>query len=401
MEASVLIQAVGEMEIVVNPPYPPLSSQELDSSFELAYTRLPHPKYKDKPIPAYEMIKFSVNLHRGCFGGCAFCAIAAHQGKFVVSRSKESVLKEVKLLSERSDFKGYLSDLGGPSANMYRMQGQNLEICQKCKRYSCIFPKICFNLNVDHRPLLDLYRAVDALPGIKKSIVSSGVRYDLMLYSSQQSLNPAKSDKAEIQEAAEKDRAAREYTHQLIENHVSGRLKVAPEHTENRVLNCMRKPAFSQFIQFKEIFEQIENRRLHEQQKNENRRLREQQKNESPKAKGRQELIPYFISSHPACSEEDMAELAAKTRTLNFKLEQIQDFTPTPMTPATEMYYTGLDPYTLKAVYTAKSKEEKLAQRQYFFWYRPQDKAQVMKALKKLKRADLIEKLYGKRPGKV
>ena len=401
MEASVLIQAVGEMEIVVNPPYPPLSSQELDASFELPYTRLPHPKYKDKPIPAYEMIKFSLNLHRGCFGGCAFCAIAAHQGKFVVSRSKESVLKEVKLLSERSDFKGYLSDLGGPSANMYRMQGQNLEICQKCKRYSCIFPKICFNLNVDHRPLLDLYRAVDALPGIKKSIVSSGVRYDLMLYSSQQSLNPAKSDKAEIQEAAEKDRAAREYTHQLIENHVSGRLKVAPEHTENRVLNCMRKPAFSQFIQFKEIFEQIENRRLREQQKNENRRLREQQKNESPKAKGRQELIPYFISSHPACSEEDMAELAAKTRTLNFKLEQIQDFTPTPMTPATEMYYTGLDPYTLKAVYTAKSKEEKLAQRQYFFWYRPQDKAQVMRALKKLKRADLIEKLYGKRPGKV
>ncbi|MDD2560025.1 MAG: YgiQ family radical SAM protein [Bacteroidales bacterium] len=402
MEASVLIQPVGRMEIVVNPPHPPLSSEELDKSFELPYTRLPHPKYKDKTIPAYEMIKFSVNLHRGCFGGCAFCAIAAHQGKFVVSRSKESVLKEVTLLSKRNDFKGYLSDLGGPSANMYRMQGKDLDICRKCKRYSCIFPKICSNLNVDHRPLLDIYRSVDALPGIKKSVVSSGIRYDLLLYSSQEALS-AKSDQNAIKEAADKDRASREYTQQLIGNHVSGRLKVAPEHTENSVLLCMRKPAFSQFIQFKEIFEQIENRRLPEQQRNQNFRLNEAQKKENRegKARGRQELIPYFISSHPACGEEDMAELAAKTKTLNFRLEQVQDFTPTPMTPATEMYYTGLDPYTLKPVYTAKTKEEKLAQRQYFFWYRPEDKAFILKALHRLKRADLIEKIYGKKPGKV
>ncbi len=411
MEASVLIQRVGEMEIVVNPPHPPLSSEELDASFELPYTRLPHPKYKDKTIPAYEMIKFSVNLHRGCFGGCSFCAIAAHQGKFVVSRSKESVLKEVSLLSQRSDFKGYLSDLGGPSANMYRMQGQNPEICRKCKRNSCLFPKICSNLNVDHRPLLDLYQAVDALPGIKKSVISSGIRYDLLLYSSQQALKSGKYDQTAIKEAADKDRAAQEYTRQLIEKHVSGRLKVAPEHTENSVLNSMRKPPFSQFIQFREIFEQIENRRLSEQQKNQNFRTNEPHKkqnllsNESfkseGKTKGRQELVPYFISSHPACSEEDMAELAAKTKTLNFRLEQVQDFTPTPMTLATEMYYTGLNPYTLKSVYTAKTREEKLAQRQYFFWYRPEDKASIVKALRRLKRVDLIEKLYGKRPGKV
>jgi uncharacterized radical SAM protein YgiQ len=411
MEASVLIQRVGEMEIVVNPPHPPLSSEELDASFELPYTRLPHPKYKDKTIPAYEMIKFSVNLHRGCFGGCSFCAIAAHQGKFVVSRSKESVLKEVSLLSQRSDFKGYLSDLGGPSANMYRMQGQNPEICRKCKRNSCLFPKICSNLNVDHRPLLDLYQAVDALPGIKKSVISSGIRYDLLLYSSQQALKSGKYDQTAIKEAADKDRAAQEYTRQLIEKHVSGRLKVAPEHTENSVLNSMRKPPFSQFIQFREIFEQIENRRLSEQQKNQNFRTNEPHKkqnllsNESfkseGKTKGRQELVPYFISSHPACSEEDMAELAAKTKTLNFRLEQVQDFTPTPMTLATEMYYTGLNPYTLKPVYTAKTREEKLAQRQYFFWYRPEDKASIVKALRRLKRVDLIEKLYGKRPGKV
>jgi len=411
MEASFLIQRVGEMEIVVNPPHPPLSSEELDASFELPYTRLPHPKYKGKPIPAYEMIKFSVNLHRGCFGGCSFCAIAAHQGKFVVSRSKESVLKEVSLLSQRSDFKGYLSDLGGPSANMYRMQGQNQEICRKCKRNSCLFPKICSNLNVDHRPLLDLYQAVDALPGIKKSVISSGIRYDLLLYSSQQALKSGECNQTAIKEAADKDRAAQEYTRQLIEKHVSGRLKVAPEHTENSVLNSMRKPPFSQFIQFREIFEQIENRRLSEQRKNQNFRTNEPHKNqnllstESPKGeskiKGRQELVPYFISSHPACSEEDMAELAAKTKTLNFRLEQVQDFTPTPMTLATEMYYTGLNPYTLKPVYTAKTREEKLAQRQYFFWYRPEDKASIVKALRRLKRVDLIEKLYGKRPGKV
>ena len=359
MQAATLIQSVGNVEVVVNPPYPPMSEEQLDASFDLPYTRLPHPKYKGKVIPAYEMIKHSVCLHRGCFGGCSFCAISAHQGKFIVSRSKESILREVKQMIQSEDFKGYLSDLGGPSANMYRMAGRNIEACKKCKKPSCIHPQICPNLNVDHKPLLDIYRSVDALPGIKKSFIGSGVRYDLLLHS--------------------KDTSAKEYTRELIENHVSGRLKVAPEHTEDRVLNCMRKPSFEQFIQFKKIFDKIENQRL--------------QEGKGPK--GRQELVPYFISSHPACSEIDMAQLAVKTKHLNFHLEQVQDFTPTPMTLATEMYYTGYDPYTLKPVFTAKNKEDKLNQRRYFFWYKAEERAAIIRNLKKLGCQNLIRPLLG------
>ena len=359
MQAATLIQEVGHMEVVVNPPYPPMSSEQLDASFDLPYTRLPHPKYKGKTIPAYEMIKHSVCLHRGCFGGCSFCAISAHQGKFIVSRSKESILKEVRSIVQSEDFKGYLSDLGGPSANMYRMAGSNIEACKKCKKPSCIHPNICPNLKVDHQPLLDIYRAVDAIPGIKKSFIGSGVRYDLLLYP--------------------KDPSAPAYTRELIENHVSGRLKVAPEHTEERVLNCMRKPSFDDFIRFKRIFEKTENQRL----------------KEGKGPKGRQELVPYFISSHPACHEIDMAHLAVKTKQLNFHLEQVQDFTPTPMTLATEMYYTGLDPYTLKAVFTAKNKEDKLSQRRYFFWYKPEERANIIRNLKKLGQAQLIRELLG------
>lgn len=359
MQAATLIQEVGHMEVVVNPPYPPMSSEQLDASFDLPYTRLPHPKYKGKTIPAYEMIKHSVCLHRGCFGGCSFCAISAHQGKFIVSRSKESILKEVRNIVQSEDFKGYLSDLGGPSANMYCMAGGNIEACKKCKKPSCIHPNICPNLKVDHQPLLDIYRAVDAIPGIKKSFIGSGVRYDLLLYP--------------------KDPSAPAYTRELIENHVSGRLKVAPEHTEERVLNCMRKPSFDDFIRFKRIFEKTENQRL----------------KEGKGPKGRQELVPYFISSHPACHEIDMAHLAVKTKQLNFHLEQVQDFTPTPMTLATEMYYTGLDPYTLKAVFTAKNKEDKLSQRRYFFWYKPEERANIIRNLKKLGQAQLIRELLG------
>lgn len=359
MQAATLIQSVGNVEVVVNPPYPPMSEEQLDASFDLPYTRLPHPKYKGKVIPAYEMIKHSVCLHRGCFGGCSFCAISAHQGKFIVSRSKESILREVKQMIQSEDFKGYLSDLGGPSANMYRMAGRNIEACKKCKKPSCIHPQICPNLNVDHKPLLDIYRSVDALPGIKKSFIGSGVRYDLLLHS--------------------KDASAKEYTRELIENHVSGRLKVAPEHTEERVLNCMRKPSFEQFIQFKKIFDKIENQRL--------------QEGKGPK--GRQELVPYFISSHPACSEIDMAQLAVKTKHLNFHLEQVQDFTPTPMTLATEMYYTGYDPYTHKPVFTAKNKEDKLNQRRYFFWYKAEERAAIIRNLKKLGCQNLIRPLLG------
>ncbi|WP_297971921.1 YgiQ family radical SAM protein [uncultured Bacteroides sp.] len=355
--ASRILQRVGKQTVVVNPPYPPLTEAELDHSFDLPYTRLPHPKYKGKRIPAYDMIKFSINLHRGCFGGCAFCTISAHQGKFIVSRSKESILKEVKAVMELPDFKGYLSDLGGPSANMYRMKGKDETLCRKCKRPSCIHPKVCPNLNTDHRPLLDIYHAVDALPGIKKSFIGSGVRYDLLLH---QSKDP------------KVNKSTAEYTRELIARHVSGRLKVAPEHTSERVLGIMRKPPFSQFGEFKKIFDRI----------NREEGLRQQ-------------LIPYFISSHPGCKEEDMAELAVITKRLDFHLEQVQDFTPTPMTVSTEAWYTGYHPYTLEPVFSAKTPREKLAQRQFFFWYKPEERRNIINELKKIGRQDLIDKLYG------
>lgn len=355
--ASRILQTVGKQVVVVNPPYPPLTTEELDHSFDLPYTRLPHPKYKGKRIPAYDMIKHSINIHRGCFGGCAFCTISAHQGKFIVSRSKESILKEVKAVMELPDFKGYLSDLGGPSANMYRMHGTNQELCKKCKRPSCIHPKVCPNLNTDHRPLLDIYHAVDALPGIKKSFIGSGVRYDLLLHESKD---------------PQVNQSTRQYTRELIARHVSGRLKVAPEHTSDRVLSVMRKPPFAQFETFKKIFDRI----------NREEGLRQQ-------------LIPYFISSHPGCHEEDMAELAVITKRLDFHLEQVQDFTPTPMTVSTEAWYTGYHPYTLEPVFSAKTQREKLAQRQFFFWYKPEERRNIVNELRRIGRADLIDKLYG------
>ena len=337
MHAHRILQQTGNRFVVVNPPYPPMTTQELDASFDLPYTRQPHPKYKGKRIPAYDMIKFSVNIHRGCFGGCAFCTISAHQGKFITCRSKESILKEVKQVIQMPDFKGYLSDLGGPSANMYGMHGRNLNACEKCKRPSCIHPQICPNLDTNHSRLLEIYRAVDALPGIKKSFIGSGVRYDLLLYHSKD-------------EAA--NRAAQEYTRELIMRHVSGRLKVAPEHTSDRVLMLMRKPSFQQFYEFKRQFDRINC---------------EEHLN--------QQIIPYFISSHPGCHEEDMAQLADITRKLGFHLEQVQDFTPTPMTVSTETWYTGFDPYTLEPVFSAKTPREKEAQRQYFFWYKDNNNA--------------------------
>ena len=356
LHAHRLLQEVDGYYAVVNPPYPPMTTEELDSCYDLPYTRLPHPKYKNKRIPAYEMIKHSVNIHRGCFGGCAFCTISAHQGKFIVSRSKQSILKEVKKVIEMPDFKGYISDLGGPSANMYAMSGKNKSICEKCKRPSCINPNICKNLNTDHRQLLDVYKAVDSLPGIKKSFIGSGVRYDLLLH---------RSDDENI------NKAAKEYTRELICRHVSGRLKVAPEHTSDRVLKLMRKPPFSQFESFKKIFDDI-----------------------NTKENLRQQIIPYFISSHPGCKEEDMAELAVKTKNLNFHLEQVQDFTPTPMTVSTEAWYTGFDPYTLEPVFSAKTQREKLAQRQFFFWYKPEERRNIEHELMRLGRPDLIRQLY-------
>lgn len=355
-QAQTLAQQVGKRFVVVNPPYEPMTQAQIDASFDLPYQYLPHPKYQGHTIPAYQMIRFSINLHRGCFGGCAFCTISAHQGKQVVSRSKASILQEIEKVAHLPEFKGYLSDLGGPSANMYAMHGKDLNLCHLCHRPSCLQPSICKNLNADFAPLLDIYDTVDRLPYIKKAFVSSGVRYDL--------LSP-------------------QYEQCLIERHVSGRLKVAPEHTEEPVLRLMRKPSFECFEQFEKRFERI----------NERLGLRQQ-------------LIPYFISSHPGCTLEHMAQLAIKTKQMHFELEQVQDFTPTPMTLATEMYYTGLNPYTLEPVYVAREPNDKLAQRQFFFWYKPEYQASIRATLLRLHRPDLAQKLLpfsplrSKRPSK-
>lgn len=351
-----LWQVHGKKAIKVNPMYPPMTTEEIDASFDLPYTRLPHPRYNGKHIPAYEMIRHSVNMHRGCFGGCAFCTISAHQGKFIASRSKQSILKEVEQIAKMADFKGYISDLGGPSANMYQMHGKDLDKCRKCVRPSCLHPQPCKNLNNDHAPLLDIYHAVDALPEVKKSFIGSGVRYDLSM--------AKHSDERVNQTNAQ-------YNRELIIKHVSGRLKVAPEHTSDRVLNCMRKPSFDLFYKFKQLFDEINH-----------------------KYDLRQQLIPYFISSHPACSEQDMAELAVITKKLNFHLEQVQDFTPTPMTVASEIYYTGYHPYTLEKVYTARTKEEKQNQRKFFFWYKPECAQDIRKSLIRMNRQDLMNELF-------
>jgi len=358
MHACRLLQETGNRITVVNPPYPPMSTEELDASFDYPYTRLPHPKYKGKRIPAYEMIKHSVNIHRGCFGGCAFCTISAHQGKFITSRSKESILKEVRHVMELDDFRGYLSDLGGPSANMYGMGGKDRTLCERCKRPSCIHPRICRNLDTNPQALLDIYHAVDSLPGIKKSFIGSGVRYDLLLHRSGD---------------AATDAAADAYTRELVCRHVSGRLKVAPEHTSDEVLRLMRKPSFSQFESFKRLFDRI----------NQQEGLRQQ-------------IIPYFISSHPGCSESDMANLALITKRLDFQLEQVQDFTPTPMTISTEMWYTGYDPYTLQPVRSAKTQQEKLAQRMFFFWYKPEERPKIERELRRIGLERLIPQLLGR-----
>lgn len=353
---SILWQKYGDKVIKVNPMYPAMKHGEIDAAFDLPFTRLPHPRYKGKRIPAYEMIRHSVNLHRGCFGGCAFCTISAHQGKFVASRSMESIMREVKQVTEMPDFKGYISDLGGPSANMYNMGGKNPDICLKCRKPSCLHPTVCPNLNTDHAKLLEIYQNVDKIPKVKKSFIGSGIRYDLSLHKT----GDKRIDSTNLR-----------YNRELIKNHVSGRLKVAPEHTEDAVLNVMRKPSFDLFKDFKIIFDDVN---------------RQEGLN--------QQLIPYFISSHPGCREIDMAELAVKTKALDFKLEQVQDFTPTPMTLATEIYYSGYHPYTGVKIFTAVRPEQKLAQRKYFFWYDKTYRIDIERSLVKLHRPDLIKKLF-------
>jgi uncharacterized radical SAM protein YgiQ len=358
VEANVILQEIGNQQVVVNPPWPPLEEKEIDRFYDLPFTRLPHPRYKNKEeIPAYNMIRHSVNIHRGCFGGCTFCTISAHQGKFIASRSEESILKEVDKLVLMPDFKGYISDLGGPSANMYKMKGIHQEICNKCKRPSCVFPDVCKNLNIDHKPMLDLYKKVRSHPDVKKAFIGSGIRYDMILKET--------SD-------TQVNKNNMEYLREVIKHHVSGRLKVAPEHTSDQVLDLMRKPSFKLFHKLNKVFQEIN------------------------KEEGlNQQLIPYFISSHPGCENVDMANLAVETKNLDFKLEQIQDFTPTPMTLATVIYYTGYHPYTMQPVFTAKSQKDKLAQRKYFFWYQREYHQEIKSELLRLNRRDLLDGLFG------
>ena len=332
IESARLTEIAGDLKVIINPPFPPMNDEEADRTYDLPYMYLPHPRYnKKEDIPAYEMIKYSVNIHRGCFGGCSFCAIAAHQGKQIVSRSERSILNEVEKIIKLPDFKGYLSDLGGPSANMYRMKGKEMKLCKVCSRPSCIWPAVCNNLNANHKELTDLYRKVDKTEGIKKSFIGSGIRYDLLF--------------PEWNKSAGRDEG--EYLEELITKHVSGRLKVAPEHTSPHVLSYMRKAPFELFRKLKKRFDNI--------------RIKHDLKFE---------MIPYFISAHPGCTDTDMKDLVAEVKSLGIKPEQVQDFTPTPMTLATLMYYTGFDPYSGKKVYVARNIEEKRRQKEYFFWYK-------------------------------
>ena len=357
-QANRIIQNVGDQVLVMNPPYKTMTENEIDQTFDLPYTRLPHPKYKNRgAIPAYDMIKFSINMHRGCFGGCSFCTISAHQGKFIASRSEKSILAEVDKVTADPDFRGYISDLGGPSANMYKMKGKDEDICARCSSPSCIHPVICNNLDTSHKPMTELYKKVDANPKVKKAFVGSGVRYDLLVDDFNKNNEDGNHD---------------EYIEQLVTHHVSGRLKVAPEHTSDATLKVMRKPSFKYFHKFKEKYDKI-----------------------CEKHGLKQQLIPYFISSHPGCEEEDMANLAAETKDMGFQLEQVQDFTPTPMTVAEVIYYSGVHPYTLKPIKTVKTKEEKLNQNKFFFWYKRENRDWIRQRLQKANRPELIEKLLG------
>ena len=318
--AATLVEPTGDRFVVVNPAHEPLTTAELDRAFALPYQRAPHPRYKGRgDIPAWEMIKNSVNIHRGCFGGCAFCTISAHQGKFITSRSEESVMEEVRQLVQSPDFKGYISDVGGPSANMYGMHGRNVELCKKCRRPSCLHPRMCPNLDNSHERLLNLYEKIRAVPRLKKAFIGSGIRYDLF------------------------DNGR--YLQTVVRHHVSGRLKVAPEHTEPRVLALMRKPRFELFERLNDDFLKI--------CRSENLKY---------------QLIPYFISSHPGCTEQHMRELSRKVLgRLHFTLEQVQDLTPTPMTLSSVMFYTGTDPYTGERLFVARRQDDKKRQKSYFF----------------------------------
>ena len=371
IEAATLIQQHGDRYVVVNPPEPPMTTDEIDASFDLPYIRLPHPKYKKRgPIPAFEMIRWSVNTHRGCFGGCSFCTISAHQGKQIASRSEASILREVDAITADPDFHGVLTDLGGPSANMWRMRGRNQELCRKCSRYSCSMPTLCKNLDSDHQPMISLLKKVAAHPMVKHLYVGSGIRCDLFVDTHSSTTASRRSPSPNLGE--EPSNYGWEYFRQVVLNHTSGRLKVAPEHTSDHVLALMRKPSFSLFRETKRRFDEI-----------------------CRQAGLRYQLIPYFISSHPGCRLEDMAQLAVDMKQMGYRLEQIQDFTPTPMTIATEMYYTGIDPTTLKPVYVATTSADKADQRRLFFFYKPEEQRDIIASLRRNGLSAYAAKLFG------
>ena len=327
MHPDTIIEPVGEGYVQINPPFPPATTEEMDSFWDLPFTKLPHPRYKGKRIPAYDMIKFSVNTHRGCFGGCNFCTIAAHQGKFIQSRSEKSILKEVSALNNLPDFAGNISDVGAPTANMYGMHGKKPELCDKCKRRSCLFPKRCPNLECDHTRLMELYKRIDATKGIRHSYIGSGIRYDLFLT-----------------EDGFVDPSSKPYLKTLVLDHTSGRLKVAPEHTEDHVLQKMAKPSFRLFEHLRKEFDKI-----------------------NREAGTHVGLVPYFISSHPGCTMKDMERLASHPALKGIWMDQVQDFTPTPMTTSSVMFYTGLDPRDMTPVFTERNPEKKQLQKSFFF----------------------------------
>jgi len=345
--ARTLIQDQGTAQLVVNPPPLPLTTEELDRVFELPYTRRPHPSYGEAKIPAYEMIATSVMLMRGCFGGCTFCSITEHEGRIIQSRSTESVLREIEAVRDSvPNFSGTISDLGGPTANMYRLNCKSEKIQSSCRRLSCVYPEICSNLETDHAPLIDLYRKARKIPGIKRIMIASGVRYDLAVTSP-------------------------EYVKELATHHVGGYLKIAPEHSEEAVLTKMMKPTLKSYDRFKELFEKY-----------------------SKEAGKEQYLIPYFIAAHPGSSLNEMLNLALWLKQYGFRLDQVQAFTPTPMALATTMYHSGFNPLKKldrpEPVFSAKKLRERRLQKAFLRYHDPANWPKIREALQEMGRSDLI-----------
>jgi uncharacterized radical SAM protein YgiQ len=346
--ARALVQAHGERDVWINPPPLPLAMDEMDAVYDLPYARAPHPSYGNANIPAWEMIRFSVNIMRGCFGGCTFCSITEHEGRIIQSRSEPSILREIEHIRDKTKgFTGTISDLGGPTANMYRLACKDKNIEQTCRRLSCVFPTICNNLGTDHSKLISLYRKARAISGVKKILISSGLRYDLAVRSP-------------------------EYIKELVTHHVGGLLKIAPEHTEQNTLSKMMKPGIGAYDAFKELFDKY-----------------------SREAGKKQYLIPYFIAAHPGCTDEDMLNLALWLKKNNFHLDQVQTFTPTPMAMATTMYHTRKNPLhkvsaDSEVVETARNGKVRKLHKAFLRYYDPENWPIIREALKRMGRSDLI-----------